>query len=189
MYKIIIITYNNNGDFFMNKKFVIYNTVLTFLLGFLVHNLYNWIPNPITSIFPVNESLYEHMKLIYLSPIISSIILYFYFKKFKDFKVNNLLFGLITSTIFNIIIFYLLYLPLYNMYGSIMWMTLVIYLISIVLSQYLYFLIIEMNNNTKLNIFSSIMLILIMIILTYFTYNPIKTDFFKDPTNNSYGIR
>ena len=158
-------------------------------MGFLVHNLYSWIPNIITSIFPVNESLFEHIKLIYLSPIISSIILYFYFRKFKDFKINNLLFGLIISTMFNIIIFYLVYLPLYYTYGSIMWMTLTIYFLTIILSQYLYYLIIELPNNHKLNIISSIMLIIILFILTYFTYHPLKIDFFRDPTNNSYGIR
>ena len=173
----------------MNKKFVIYNTILTFLMGFLVHNLYKWFPSVITSIFPVNESLFEHMKLIYLSPIISSIILYFYFRKYQNYQVNNLLFGLIISTIFNIIIFYLMYIPLYNSYGSIMWLTLLIYFISIILSQYLYYLIIEINNNSKLNIISLIMLFIIMIILTYFTYNPLKIEFFRDPTNNSYGIK
>ena len=171
----------------MNKKFVIINTILTFLIGFLVHNLYKWIPCTITTIFPVNESLYEHMKLIYLSPIISSIILYFYFKK-KDFKIKNLLFGLIVSTIFNIIIFYLVYLPLYYAIGQSMIMTLSIYFITIILSNYLYYLIIEMKNNSKLSKISLVMLIVIGSILTYFTYKPLKIDFFKDPKTDNYGI-
>ena len=86
----------------MNKKFVIINSLLTFVIGFLVHNVYMWLPNIVTTIFPVNESLFEHMKLIYLSPIISSTILYFIFKR-KGYIINNLLFGLIISTIFNYI--------------------------------------------------------------------------------------
>ena len=171
----------------MNKKFVMINTILTFAISFLVHHLYKWIPSLITTIFPVNESLYEHMKLIYLSPIISSIILYFIFKK-KDFKINNLLFGLIVSTIFNIIIFYLVYLPLYYAIGESMIMTLIIYFITIVLSNYLYYLIIEMKDNKKLNKISLVMLIIIGGILTYFTYKPLKIDFFKDPKTNYYGI-
>lgn len=174
---------------FLNKKFVIYNTILTFIFGFIVHGLYEWFPGTITSIFPVNESLYEHIKLIYYSPIFSNIILYFYFKRYKGFIVNNQLFSLLVSTIFNIIIFYLIYLPLYNMYGAIMWMTLTIYFISLILSNYLNYLIISMDNNRKLNIISFIMMIVGIFILTYFTYNPLKIDFFKDPTNNSYGIR
>ena len=171
----------------MNKRFVIINTILTFLIGFLVHNIYSWIPNVITTVFPVNESLFEHMKLIYICPIISSTILYFIFKK-KGYLVNNYLFGLIISTIFNIIIFYLIYLPLYYEVGESMIMTLTIYFITISLSNYLYYLIIEIPNSTKLNKISFFMLLVIGSILVYFTYNPIRIDFFRDPKTNVYGI-
>ena len=172
----------------MNKKFVIINTILTFAIGFLVHNIYKWIPSVITTIFPVNESLFEHMKLIFISPIISSLILYFYFKKKKQ-TINNYIFGLIVSTLFNIIIFYLIYLPLYYQVGESMIMTLSIYFLTIVMSNYLYYLIIEMKNNRKLNIISFITIIIVGFILTYFTYNPIKIDFFRDPKTNIYGIK
>lgn len=172
---------------FLNKRFVIINTIVTFAIGFLVHNMYSWIPSVITTIFPVNESLFEHMKLIYLSPIISSAILYFIFKK-KGYLINNYLFGLITSIIFNIIIFYLVYLPLYYAVGESMIMTLTIYFITIVLSNYLYYLIIEIPNASKLNRISFFMLLVIGSILVYFTYNPIKIDFFRDPKTHVYGI-
>ena len=128
------------------------------------------------------------MKLIYLSPIITGIILYFYYKM-KGYHINNFLFGLIVSTIFNIILFYLLYLPFYRMYGSVMWMTLIIYFVTIVLSQWLNYLIINMDNNRKLNIISFIMLIIGLLTLTYFTYYPLKIEFFRDPINNYYGIK
>ncbi len=171
----------------MNKKFVTINIFLTFIISFLVHNIYAWIPSGITSIFPVNESLFEHIKLIYLSMIISSIILYFIFK-YKGYNINNYLFGLIVSVIFNIIIFYLIYLPLYNIYGANMIMTLLVYFITIILSNYLYYLIIEIDNSKKLNFISFVMLIIIMFILLYFTYNPIKIPFFFDPVHKYYGI-
>lgn len=170
----------------MNKKYVIYNTIITFIMGFLVHFIYKWIPCAITTIFPVNESLYEHMKLIFISPIISSIILYFVFRR-KN-QINNCIFGLIVSTIFNIIIFYLIYLPLYYSIGQSMIMTLSIYFVTIVLSNYLYYLIIQMNNNMKLNRISFIMIFIIWSILTYFTHKPLIIDFFKDPETNMYGI-
>lgn len=171
----------------MNKKFVMLNAILTFLIGFLVHFIYKWIPSMITTIFPVNESLFEHMKLIFISPIISSLILYFWFKR-KRHLINNYLFGLIVSTIFNIIIFYLIYLPLYHAIGESMFMTLTVYFITIILSNYLYYLIIEMKNNSKLNRISLVLIIIIGFILTYFTYNPLKIDFFRDPKTNQYGI-
>ena len=172
---------------FLHKKFIIINIFFTFLMGFLVHNIYSWIPCIITTIFPVNESLFEHMKLIYLSPIISSTILYFFFKH-KGYIINNYLFGLIVSAVFNIIIFYLVYLPLYYANGESMVMTLIIYFITIILSNYLYYLIVLIPNSNKLNKISFIMLIVILAILTYFTYHPLKIDFFRDPKTNIYGI-
>lgn len=170
-----------------NKRFVVINVFLTFALSFLVHYIYEWLPCTITTIFPVNESLFEHMKLIYITAIISSTILYFYFRR-KDYVINNYLFGLIVSILFNIIIFYLIYLPLYYSIGQTLPMTLSIYFITIIMSNYLYYLIIEMNNNRKLNIISLVVMILIGAILTYFTYHPLKIDFFKDPKTNTYGI-
>ena len=36
------------------------------LLGFLLHFLYDWLPNPVTAVFsPVKESLWEHVKLVF----------------------------------------------------------------------------------------------------------------------------
>ena len=171
----------------MNKRFVFINAILTFAVSFLVHNIYKWLPSVITTIFPVNESLFEHMKLIFISPIISSVIVYWFFRK-KDKIINNYLFGLIVSIIFNIIIFYLVYLPVYYSVGQSMFMTLSIYFITIVMSNYLYYLIIEMKNNHKLNIISFFVIVVIGGILTYFTYNPIKIDFFRDPITKVYGI-
>ena len=170
-----------------NKRFVIINTILTFLIGFLVHHIYKWFPSTLTTIFPVNESLFEHMKLIFISPIISSFILFLYFKR-NNYYIDNYLFGLIVSIIFNIIIFYLIYLPLYYSFGESMSMTLIIYFVTIILSNYLYYLIIEIDNNRKLNFISFIIILAIGSILTYFTYHPLRIDFFKDPKTNYYGI-
>ena len=173
----------------MNKKFIIINIFLTFIFGFLVHGIYSWIPSPITSIFPVNESLFEHVKLIFYSPIFSSTILYFIFKH-KGKIINNFLFGLMVSIIFNEFIFYLIYLPIYYEVGANLVVTLIIYFITICLSGYMYYLIINGSFDSKrLNLFSSIILILVMIVLTYFTYHPLKIDFFRDPEGNFYGIK
>ena len=65
-------------DKFDTKKFVLINSILIFLFGFITHNLYNWLPSFITVIFPVNESLFEHLKMIFITPVIISIIWYGY---------------------------------------------------------------------------------------------------------------
>lgn len=170
---------------FLNKKFVIINAIVTFLLGFLVHGIYSWFPCFLTSIFPVNESLYEHVKLIYLSPIISTMIVGAFYK----YKINNIFYGMIVSTTFNIFLFYIIYLPIYYLLGNSLIVTLIIYFITIIASAYLNYLIIEKENNEKLNVLGIILSIVGIIFLTYFTYHPPKYDFFRDPENNTYGIK
>ena len=167
------------------KKFVIINAIVTFLLGFIVHGMYSWFPSVITSIFPVNESLYEHVKLVYLSPIFSVLIVGAFYK----YKINNIFFGMMVSIIFNILFFYMLYLPIYYLLGNSMVMTLIVYFITIVASNYIYYLVIKNDNNKNLDIVSVIVSIIGILGLTYFSYHPPKTDFFKDPENNTYGIQ
>ena len=66
-----------NRKNFNLKKFVLINSVIVFLLAFITHNLYTWIPSFITTMFPVNESLYEHLKMVFITPILYGIVLYF----------------------------------------------------------------------------------------------------------------
>lgn len=169
------------------KKFILINSVLIFLLGFIVHNIYGWFPSFFTVIFPVNESLYEHIKLIFISPIIIGLIRYFIFNK-KE-KYNNYFFSLYLSIMANIVIFYAMFLPFYYRFGENLLVTLIIYFISILISQYINYLIItKTKNNSLLNIIGIILLITNYLILIYFTYNPLKNDFFFDPNNEVYGI-
>ena len=167
------------------KKYVIINAIVTSLLGFLVHGMYEWFPSFITSIFPVNESLYEHVKLVYLSPIFSVLIVGAFYK----YKINNIFFGMFVSIVFNILFFYMLYLPIYYLLGNSMVMTLIVYFISIVASNYIYYLIIKDNKKKNYNMLGIIASIVGIIFLTYFSYNPGKGDFFRDPENNTYGIK
>ena len=170
---------------FLNKKFVIINIIVTFLLGFLVHGIHEWFPSFITTIFPVNESLYEHVKLIYLSPIISTLIVgaFFYY------KINNIFYAMFVSTTFNIFLFYIIYLPIYYLLGNSLIVTLIIYFITIIASGYINYLIIEKKDKKNLNILGIILSIIGIIFLTYFTYHPPKYDFFRDPEDNTYGIK
>ena len=132
-----------------NKLFVIINTVLIFAFAFVTHNMYEWFPNFVTTIFPVNESLYEHLKMIFITPVIISTVLYLIFV-WKKRPINNYLGGLFISTIFNMIFFFLIFLPVYNMIGENMVVTLIIYFISIAVSQYVnYSIIIQMSGRTS----------------------------------------
>ena len=79
---------------------------LTSLGGTLLHFMYEWFPNPLFSlIFPVNESIWEHMKLLVTPVLIFSLIEYILYKK-KDINYNNFILSYSISTLIGIIIYF-----------------------------------------------------------------------------------
>ena len=171
-----------------NKKIIIIKTIIIFLSLFLFSFVYKKIPNFLTSLFfPVNESLFEHLRMIYNAEIIVSIVIYIVLKR-KNIKINNFFSSLLLSTIFNIILFFLIYFPMYRNFGSNLIITMILYFITLCISQYLFYLISIKKHNDFYNKLSLIIIPLIWIILIYFTYNPPKLEFFFDPIDEIYGI-
>lgn len=173
----------------MKKKYInIIGVVFIFLIGFVIHGLYEWFPNFFTIIIsPVNESIFEHIKMIYTSYIIWIIIKYFLLKKY-GYLENSYLFKELLTTVFEIVLFLLIFVPVYKATGENLFVTLTIYFITIVISAILNSKIKFKKDYKYLNIISLISIIIIYVILTYLSYNPIICNFFLDPTSNRYGL-
>ena len=172
-----------------NKKVLFIETITIFLSMFLFHNIYNWFPNFLTaSFFPVNESLFEHLKLMFTTQIIISLIIYLILK-LKKIKFSNYLLGLLISTIVTISLFFLIYLPIYNRFGENLFLTMSIYLISLIIGNIIFYLISKRKHEFLLNLISLVIISIIAVILIYFTFNPLKNDFFFDSIEEIYGIK
>lgn len=170
------------------KKIKIIGTFGIFILMSLFHFIYELIPNDLFAIlFPVNESIFEHMKLIFSTLVIYSIIDYLLLKKF-NLPRNNFLFNILISALSCIIIFLIIWLPIYYKIGENMIITLLFLFIAIMFSQVISYYILKNKNNQLLNYISIAIIILIMIIFAYFTYYPLYNDFFFDPMKEQYGI-
>ena len=66
------------------KKIKILAVIGIFILSFLSHFAYEIFPNIIFSfIFPVNESIWEHMKILFTSTLLYGIIDYLLLKKYN----------------------------------------------------------------------------------------------------------
>ena len=170
------------------KKFVLINSIIIFLFGFITHNLYSWLPSFLTTIFPVNESLYEHLKMIFITPLIVGVIIYI-IAYYKKINYSNYFFSLYLAIMANIVIFFVIYLPIYYRFGHSMIITLIIYFISILISQYIHAIIITKTKDILLlNVIGIIMLVTNYVILLFFTYNPLEIPFFFDTENEVYGI-
>ena len=173
----------------MNLKIIkILSIFVIFLLGFITHFIYDIFPNTITSFFfPVNESIFEHLKIIYVSYLLWALIEYFLLK--KESYLKNFPSSLFLSIIFNMIILLAIYIPIYNTFGHNIYITLLIYLISIAISQIISYYILKSNNDFKfLNKYAYIFLLILIMVLIYLTYYPPNIDIFIDKMNNKKGL-
>lgn len=170
------------------KKIKIISTIGIFLLCFLFHFIYTWFSSSITAIFfPVNESIWEHMKLLFSAVIFYGIIDYIILQKFK-IKYNNFFTALFISAITIIPIYLTLFLPIYYKIGENMIITIGLMLLAIIISQVISYYILKSKKFEMFNIISLILIIISYIIFAYLTYNPIKSELFFDTKEEKYGI-
>ncbi len=171
------------------KKLKILSIIITFLFCFPLHFLYNKFPSFITSIIsPVNESIWEHMKILFgsilLSGVFQKIII-----KIKHLNYKNIYLSTIISSLSSIPIFLIIYLPIYNLIGEKFLITIFLMLIAIIISQVITIYIINLKKDLKMENISILFIIITYLIFIYLTYNPIKCKLFKDPVDKYYGIK
>ena len=170
------------------KKVKIISVIGTFLLCFITHFAYSTFPNTLFSIFfPVNESIWEHMKMIFTSILLFGIIEYIILLK-NNIKYNNYLFSKFIEAFLSIPIYLLMFLPFYYRYGEKMIVIFIMMFITFIIVEYIGYKIMNMKNNKYLNIVSIILIIISYIIFGYLTYNPIKNHLFLDTKDEKYGI-
>lgn len=168
------------------KKFVFLTSILVFLINFPLHFLYDFFPNILTSIIsPVNESVFEHTKMMFSAYIISGII--YSFVSIKDFFKVMFSFSLIGLV--DIALFLLVYIPIYLIFKENMIVTLIILYLSIFASQILCYYILFYSKIKYQNVIFIGILVIFYSICTYLTYNPLNMEFFFDPKNDCYGIK
>lgn len=172
----------------MNLKTLKVITVIgCFLLAFLTHFLYEWFPNTLFSIFfPVNESIWEHMKMLYTTILLYELI-EFIILKLKKIKVNNFLLASFTSAILSIPIYLIMFLPIFYKMGEKMIITFIIMLITFIIVQIIHYKLITYKE-IHLDILAFIFIITTYIVMGILTYYPPEIDLFFDTKNEKYGI-
>ncbi len=169
------------------KKVKIVSIFGMFILCFLTHFLYNFFPNTLFSIFfPVNESIWEHMKMMSSSILIWSILEYFLYKKFRV-NHNNFILSLFLEVCLSIIIFLIIYLPIYHFTGSIFVLNLIVLFISLYFVNIISYYILALRDLHK-ELLGIVGIILLYIIFGILTYNPPFNYIFFDKMENKYGI-
>ena len=169
------------------KNIKIIGAIIIFLLCFPIHFLYEMLPNSLFSIFfPVNESIWEHMKLIYTSFVLYGIIDYFWLIKYN--KINNFLFQLFFVPLIGIVLYLFIYVPIYNIIGENMIFSISLLFLIIAIEQIISYFLLKTENIKYQGIIGIIGIILVYIIFGYLTYRPIENYLFFDMQNSKYGI-
>lgn len=170
------------------KKSRFFAIIGTFALSFLFHFAYELLPNFVFSIlFPVNESIWEHMKIIYSSIIFYGIIDYFISKKFH-IEYHNFLFNIVFCSFMGILIYLGLFLPLYFKFGESMIISIgilfITYIIVYIISYY-----VLMSEEFDYSYLWVLLIVIGYIIFGYLTYRPIHNQLFYDTHHKIYGIK
>lgn len=171
------------------KKLTIINIILVFLLSFVSHFVYDLIPNNLTAIFfPVNESIFEHLKMAFTTYtivlIIDSIIL-----KIKHETLSNLSISVFLSSVMTVISLGIIYPIVFNLIGENMFMTLIIYFITILIGNLVGYKALQ-SNDLHLRETALISIIVITIIFGILSFHPLKIKiYFYDYANEIYGIK
>ena len=170
------------------KKLKIIGVIIAFVICFPLHFGYDKFPNFITSIFfPVNESIWEHMKILFGSIIISGVVQKIIILIKKE-KVNNICFSNFIGAILSIPIFLIMFLPLYSIIGESMILAISVMFISIVIAEIISYALMNIRDYGMEN--KTILLVIIVYILfTILAYYPLEINLFLDEKDMIYGIK
>lgn len=166
-------------------KFEIINTIFIMIFGTLLHFTFEWSnKNSLVAIFsPVNESIWEHLKLLFFPMILSTIIGYFYKGKNIHKYLCAKIIGIISAIIYIIIFFYT--------YTGIIGTNFAIvdirsFFIAVLLGQYISYKKMETEIHCSNIVGITILLILCWCFLI-FTFFPPHIGIFKDPITGTFG--
>lgn len=171
------------------KRIKFIGVIVIFLLTILYHFLYHWLPNPVFSVFfPVNESIWEHMKLLYSGIFTWGVIEYFILRK-KGTSYRNFFSTLFLEMVTSIMIYLIMYLPLYNVFGESMVISISLLIVVIILEEiFSYYLFSYSKENRILDRISILFIVLGFVVFLCFTYAPPRNYIFYDIVSNKYGI-
>lgn len=175
----------------MNKKiplktYELISTIFAIGIGTLLHFTFKWSGNnPLVGLFSaVNESTWEHLKILFVPMLITTIIGYFYYKEFPNYLCSKVK-GIILAMITIVVLFY----TYKGILGtSIAFINILIFIIAIVVGEISTYKKIKLNSSCNNNLTSMITLLVLSICFIIFTFIPPHIGLFEDPIDKTYGI-
>lgn len=181
------------------KQIFIISCILSIILGTLIHFVYEWSGDNliIGLVAPVNESIWEHLKLVLLPSTLFGILIYYYLKrnsmKDKSNEYTNFWYYLSGSIIIGMVIMVM---------GSYLFhaiaktdsliMNISLYVLVMVTTFYLTYMFSQDEGlNKKLgnrNLYGSAFILFLFMAFELLTAFPFNHHIFQDAISKSYGI-
>lgn len=166
--------------------FEIVSTIFIMILGTLLHFTYEWSNNNVLvgTFSAINESTWEHLKLISFPMLITLVIGYIYIgKNIPNYLCAKVL-GIIVAILFTIIFFYT--------YTGIIGTNFAIidissFFIAVVLGQYVAYQKMQSKSSCN-NLIAIIILLVLYLCFLIFTFSPPHIALFRDPITGIFGI-
>ena len=169
-----------------NFKYILISSIIIYCLTIGAHFLFDIFQSDIIAVFfNTNESIFQHMKMVFTCFIIFYLILFMVRRKF-DF--HNVFLTSLIASISCILFFLIVYIPVNSIFGENMVFTFIWLFISIFFGQYISYSFLKKEDNRTSEIISLIIVFIIFIISGYLTYYPIENFLFWDPQHKTYGI-
>lgn len=168
--------------YFKDKKSILYSIPILFFIGSLSHFLYDFSGNLLVfALFsPINESIWEHMKLTFY-PILFWWSIYYYHQSSKPPK-DLWFFSCMISSLSSCLVIPLLYYSYSNAFGlHLLWVDILILFIAILSGQLFALHIFQHSKGLNITISLSVLLF-ICILFWIFTFFPPSLPLFSDPS-------
>lgn len=173
------------------KNNLLKSTIIGFLfisiVGTLSHFVFEWSGNNaiVGALFAVNESVWEHLKIAIIPAFMWMFIECFTLEDKNNFFTAKFI-SFITMMVSIVILFYGYKAILQE---DILILDILIFYIAIALGQFVSYRIMKSDEFTLVNEnVSAVLLVILFFSFVVFTYVTPKTELFKDPVTNTYGI-
>ena len=163
--------------------------LFSLILGTLLHFTYEWSGENlfVGSFSAVNESVWEHLKLVFFPMLIATIIEYFFVKDVANNYIEAKTIGIFTA-ISVIIVGFFTYSGIIG--TSIIFIDILLFILSIIIGEYVAYKLMKREDESTVLTESLSVIILIFLFMCFviFTYLPPEVNLFRDVTTGKYGI-
>ncbi len=168
------------------RNYQIVSAIFACILGTLLHFIYEWCgeSQSVAWFSAINESVWEHLKLLYFPMLLTTIMGYCYIGKNTPKFLCAKTLGIIISILF-IIIFFYTYTGIIG--KSIIFIDIASFFMAVIMGEYVAYKLIM--SKIKCNkIVATVILLVILVAFIIFTYFTPHLGIFKDPVTGQYGM-